>query len=178
MLLGWQSLVIVLIQSEQLSSAVVSRVIPTPSDSLTCLLGPIESSYLTPARVALSVPLVNSHTHPLAAGPLFATYPSDLQTFPTPSQGTTDPFAHIAHVGSPSTNVEAKLAGIDDESVENGTDPVGVLMVRGPSIGRVLGVGEASYVEVPSSSDGGWVGTGEKAKILANGAFKILAGRK
>jgi long-chain acyl-CoA synthetase len=171
-------LVIVLIQSEQLSSAVVSRVIPTPSDSLTCLLGPIESSYLTPARVALSVPLVNSHTHPLAAGPLFATYPSDLQTFPTPSQDTTDPFAHIAHVGSPSTNVEAKLAGVDDESVENGTDPVGVLMVRGPSIGRVLGVGEASYVEVPSSSDGGWVGTGEKAKILANGAFKILAGRK
>jgi hypothetical protein len=34
MLLGWQPLVIVLIQSEQLSSAVVSRVL-TSSDSLT-----------------------------------------------------------------------------------------------------------------------------------------------
>jgi long-chain acyl-CoA synthetase len=62
--------------------------------------------------------------------------------------------------------------------VENGADPVGVLVVRGPSIGKVLGVGEDSYVEVPSLSDEGWVGTGERAKVLANGAFKVLASRK
>jgi long-chain acyl-CoA synthetase len=139
--------------------------------------GPIESSYLMPARVVLSVPLVHSHTHPLVAGPLFASYPSDLQTFPAPSENTTDLFAHNAHVGPPSTNVEAKLVDVDDESIENGADPVGVLMVRGPSIGRVLGVGDASYVDIPSSSDEGWVGTGEKAKVLANGAFKILVSR-
>ena len=126
----------------------------------------------------MSTPLVNSHTHSLAAGPLFASHPVDLQIFPAPHQDTRDPLAHIAHVGAPSTNVEAKLVSVEDDSVENGADPVGVLMVRGPSIGKVLGVGEDSYVEVPSSSDEGWVGTGERAKVLANGAFKVLASRK
>ena len=144
----------------------------------TFFLGPLESSYLTPARIALSVFLVNSHIHPVAAGPLFASHPIDLQIIPASSQDTGDSFAHIAHVGPPSANIEAKLVGVKDESVENGADPVGMLMVRGPSVSKVLGVGEDSYVEVPSSSDEGWVVTGERAKVLANGAFKVAVSRR
>jgi long-chain acyl-CoA synthetase len=71
--------------------------------------------------------------------------------------------------------VEAKLVDIEDEAVENGADPIGALMVRGPAVGKVLGVGEDSYIEVPSSSDEGWIATGEMAKVLANGAFVVDA---
>jgi long-chain acyl-CoA synthetase len=133
-----------------------------------------------PARIALSVPFVNSHIHPLVAGPVLASHPLDLQIFPSPPKNTTDPFAYAAHVGPPSVNAEVKLINVQDKSVENGEDPVGVLMVRGPCVGKMQGVGEYSYIEVPTSSpsDEGWVWTGDRAKVLANGAFKVMAGRK
>jgi long-chain acyl-CoA synthetase len=142
-----------------------------------CFSGPIEPSDLTLARVVLSIPLVIAHIHSFSAGPLFASHSGDLQIFPAPSQNTTDPFAYISHVGPPSANVEAKLVGVEDDSVENGSDPVGLLMVRGPSVGKAVGVGEDSYVEVPSSSDERWISTAERARVLASGAFKILARR-
>lgn len=152
----------------------------TEVESKRCAsVGPIDPSSVTPARIALSVPLVNSHIHPLVTGPIFASHPLDLQIFPI-SETTTDPFDHNAHVGPPSVNLEVKLVGVEDQAVENGADPIGVLMIRGPTVGKALGTGEASYIEVPSqsSSDDGWVRIGEKAKILTNGAFKVLVARK
>ncbi|KAK7693285.1 hypothetical protein QCA50_002852 [Cerrena zonata] len=95
--------------------------------------GPLESSVLTPARIALSVPLVNAHIHPVVAGPVLASHPLDLQTFPvtpaTPGSSATDnfAFAYQAPIGPPSINIEAKLTGVDDTAVENGADPIGAL---------------------------------------------------
>jgi long-chain acyl-CoA synthetase len=79
----------------------------------------------------------------------------------------------VAHTGPPSVNVEAKLVGIEDELVENGADPVGILMVRGPSVGKLTSM-EASYVSIPSGEDEGWIGTGLRATVQTNGAFRFL----
>jgi long-chain acyl-CoA synthetase len=133
--------------------------------------GPIDAASLTPARIALSVPLVNSFTHPLVAGPVLASHPLDVQDFPSMAS---DPLASpVAHVGPPSINIEAKLVGVDDELVENGADPVGVLLIRGPPVGTLLGMED--YVAVPASDEeDGWVGTGKRAKVQSNGSFKVL----
>ncbi|KZP20846.1 acetyl-CoA synthetase-like protein [Athelia psychrophila] len=137
--------------------------------------GPIDSSYLTPSRIALSVPLVNAHIHPVAAGPIFASHPLDLQIFPVSPDHSADPFEPLAHIGPPTCNVEVKLAGIDDAAAESGGDPVGLVTIRGPSVGKVMGSGEESYIEVPSASDEEmWVTTGERGTVMANGAFKVL----
>ncbi|KAF7970736.1 hypothetical protein HWV62_23128 [Athelia sp. TMB] len=136
--------------------------------------GALDAGLLTPARIALSVPLVSAHTHPAAAGPLFASHPVDLQIFPA-SSDSADPFEALAHTGPPACNVEAKLAGIADAAAEAGEDPVGLVMVRGPGVGAVMASGEASYIEVPGQRDEeAWVATGERGRVLANGAFKIL----
>lgn len=138
-------------------------------------LGPVEATSLIPSRIALSLPLVIAHVHPLAVGPIFASHPLDLQLFPVPS----DAFGQIAHVGPPSVNVEAKLVDVDDATVEAGSDPIGQLMIRGPTVGKVLGVGDESYIEIPSATtEEGWIGTGETARVLTNGAFKVLPRKK
>lgn len=130
--------------------------------------GPLNAAVLTPARIALSIPLVNCYTHPLVPGPVLASHPLDLQDFP----GLKD--ALVAHVGPPSVNIETKLVGLDDEKVENGADPVGNLCIRGPPVGKLLG--NDDYVSIPSEDDKeGWVSTGVRAKIQSNGAFKILS---
>lgn len=142
-------------------------------------LGPVEASSVTPNRIALSVPLVNAHIHHLAAGPIFASHSLDLQIFPVPDESAEE-IERSAHVGPPSINLEAKLARVDDQAIENGSDPIGALTVRGPIVGKVLGTGEDSYIEVPpsSTSNEGWVATGETAKVLTNGAFKVVAAKK
>lgn len=95
--------------------------------------------------------------------------------FPVSPDHSADPFEPLAHIGPPTCNVEVKLAGIDDAVVESGGDPVGLVMIRGPSVGKVMGSGEESYIEVPSASDDDlWVATGERGRVMANGAFKIL----
>jgi len=130
--------------------------------------GPIQATLLTPARIALSVPLVNCYTHPLVAGPVHASHPLDLQDFPAPA-------GSVAHVGPPSVNIEAKLVGVEDALVEKGADPVGVLLVRGPAVGKLLGM-EDSYIAIPSGDeDEGWVGTGRRAKVQTNGTFQLLS---
>ncbi|KAH7916000.1 hypothetical protein BJ138DRAFT_763261 [Hygrophoropsis aurantiaca] len=121
--------------------------------------GPLELAALTPIRIALSVPVVNVHTHATTAGPLFATQALDLQILPSDSNA-------LAHVGAPSVNVEAKLVGVDDEVVEGGGDPVGEVLVRGPPVGTLLG-SEGREEE--------WVSTGERGSVLTNGAFRMLA---
>lgn len=126
--------------------------------------GPLSADILTPARVALSVPLVNAHTHPLVTAPIFASHGHDLQTF---SQSDSSD-AGIAHVGPPTVNIEAKLVGLDDEAVEKGADPVGTLHVRGPIVGKVLGIEEdAEAKEEP------WAPTGYTGKAQTNGSFKV-----
>ncbi|KAK1232980.1 hypothetical protein PQX77_003894 [Marasmius sp. AFHP31] len=146
--------------------------------------GPLPASILTAARVALSVPFVNMFTHPTVAGPVFASHPLDLQDFygresPTISVASNE----TAPVGPPSVNVEAKLVGLaSDEAVETGqTDPAGVLLLRGPPVGKLVNPRlnvEEGYVDVkkptPSPEDEGWIGTGVRASVGTNGAFRIL----
>ncbi|KAG2146901.1 uncharacterized protein EDB93DRAFT_1147985 [Suillus bovinus] len=125
--------------------------------------GPLPSDTLVPARLALSIALINTYTHGSAAGPLFATHAFDLQMLPSSS-----PTAEPAHVGAPSVNVEAKLAGVKDDVVEQGGDPIGELLVRGPSVGNMLSAdGEAGEKNA-------WVNTEEIARAMTNGAFKVL----
>jgi long-chain acyl-CoA synthetase len=128
--------------------------------------GLIEPSNMTPSRIALSIPLVHAYTHPLVAGPILASHPLDLQSFPST---VGDSFSQIAHVGPPSINVEVKLIGIQDEGVENGEDPAGILHIRGPPVGKMVGVGEDTV-----DDENGWVSVGAKAKVYTNGSFKVL----
>ena len=116
---------------------------------------------LASARIALSVPIVNAHTHPLVTAPVFASHAFDVQKFPE-AEG----FSTVAHVGPPGINVEAKLIGVNDEEIESGADPMGDLVVRGPPVGRVIGEDE----EMRKS---GWVSTGDKARVQRNGSFKV-----
>jgi long-chain acyl-CoA synthetase len=46
---------------------------------------PSSLSYVTSARIALSVPFVNSHIHPFVAGPVFASQPARSTDFPRPT---------------------------------------------------------------------------------------------
>ncbi|KAF7321822.1 Acetyl-CoA synthetase [Mycena kentingensis (nom. inval.)] len=123
--------------------------------------GPIPGDCLRPARAALSVPIINCFSHPLVAGPVLASHALDLQDLGLPT----------AHSGPPSVNVEVKLVGVVDDLVEEGGDPRGVLMVRGPSVGKLSSM-EGSYVSIPSGEEE-WMGTGEHASVLANGAFVL-----
>lgn len=133
--------------------------------------GLIETKIMTPARVALSIPLVNSLTHPLVSGPVLASHAFDLQDFPPPSNG---PLIPVAHTGPPSVNIEAKLVGVDDDHVENGANPVGILFVRGPSIAKIANI--EGYVDISSEGDGdGWISTGVKAEAQPNGSFRVLS---
>lgn len=139
--------------------------------------GPIENQLLTPSRIALSVPLVNAHIHPMVSGPVLASHPLDLQAFsnePAPSAGSAAEsytFSYLAPVGPPAANVEAKLSGVDDAAIESGADPIGALFLRGPPVGALLGVDETQGYDT-------WVATGERARVLPNGTFKVVAERK
>jgi long-chain acyl-CoA synthetase len=132
------------------------------------VIGSLETSALAPARIALSVPLVNVLNHPLVAGPVMASHPLDLQIFPTQIGG--DEFSPVASVGPPSVNVEVKLNGVNDNMVKDGGDPVGTMSVRGPSVGQALGRDNGPTMDEP---EGEWVETGLTAKVLSNGTFKI-----
>ncbi|KAI0933158.1 hypothetical protein AcV5_005970 [Taiwanofungus camphoratus] len=137
--------------------------------------GPMEAQALTPSRIALSIPLVNAHIHPRVSGPIFASHPLDLQMFPTSiaaSSSAADAYAftYLASVGPPTVNVEAKLLGVDDNAIEDGADPCGALYIRGPTVGRVLG-----HYDMQGEDDEIWAQTGERAKVSANGTFKVVA---
>lgn len=130
---------------------------------------------MTPARIAYSVPIINVLSHPLVTGPVLASHAFDLQDFPP--QKSPSGASLPAHTGPPGVNVEAKLVGVDDDAVESGSDPVGVLFVRGPPVAKVLNVEglEGSYVDVSKSTssneDDGWTGLGIRAKMQTNGAM-------
>lgn len=115
--------------------------------------GYVEKSLMDRARVLLSLPIVNSFSHPKVASHIFATHPMDLQSFIEHDH---------QHVGAPGINVEVKLLNVEDEKVEAGADPEGQLLVRGPSVGN------------GSQLENDWVNLGVKVQILKNGAFQVL----
>ncbi|KAE9406368.1 hypothetical protein BT96DRAFT_915352 [Gymnopus androsaceus JB14] len=149
--------------------------------------GSLPAKVLTPARVALSCPIINALTHPVVAGPVFASNALDLQDFPALEEAST-----LAVVGPPTVSVEAKLLGLDDTAVEAGADPIGVLTVRGPPVTKLL-AGEdlesaSGYVNVRAGESGsssgngddedGWVNLGVKIQVLTNGAFRLVTEKK
>jgi long-chain acyl-CoA synthetase len=126
---------------------------------------PLPPALLTPARAALSIPLVSALAHPLAAAPLCASHPHDLQSFARALPASP--------VGPPVVNIEAKLRGIDDAAAERGEDPQGTLLVRGPPVGRLLDDDE----DAPASGaaeDEPWIPTGVTARVQTNGSFVVL----
>ncbi|EJU05730.1 acetyl-CoA synthetase [Dacryopinax primogenitus] len=117
---------------------------------------PIPPLRLRPSRLLLSVPVVNAFIHPLVCGPACATSPFDVQFFRTPS----------AHYGAPTASLELKLNGVDDVAVERGEDPVGEMIVRGPSVLTT------TPVEIPLID--GWLKTGEAAMVQSNGSILLI----
>lgn len=97
------------------------------------ILGPLDASALTSIRIALSVPFSHVYTDPSVAGPVMSSHMLDLQSFPaieTTSASAQGVFGPLAHVGPPTINVEVKLVGVDDASVEAGASPVGEVRRR------------------------------------------------
>ncbi|KAF8160591.1 hypothetical protein BJ912DRAFT_1150914 [Pholiota molesta] len=132
--------------------------------------GAIPNDLLTPARIALSVPIVNVFTHPLSPAPVLATHPLDLQELPNVD----------AHTGPPGINVEVKLRGVDDDAVEGGADPVGEVLTRGPPVGKRVGledyvnVGAGGEEQEGAGEGEGWTALGVRARVQTNGAFVVL----
>ncbi|KAI5123321.1 hypothetical protein M0805_009342 [Coniferiporia weirii] len=127
--------------------------------------GMLEAKTVTPARIALSVPVVNAYEHPLVAGPVFFSHPLDFQMFGAAPSSVKPQVTDFAHVGPPSINIEAKLVGVDDNAIEGGADPVGEIAVRGPPVTLPLD-GEAETYS--------WVNTEKRGLVQTNGTFKIL----
>ncbi|KAF9036762.1 hypothetical protein BJ165DRAFT_1505745 [Panaeolus papilionaceus] len=144
--------------------------------------GPIDAALLTPARIALSIPLVNAFTDPISAGPILASHPLDLQDFTT-TPGTPAP------TGAPGINVEVKLTGVNDDDVEAGKDPVGLIRVRGPPVGKVVQledyvnvdvtrsvIGDGVFVQPKKQAEEGyaWTGIEARATVMTNGSFRVV----
>ncbi|KAK2460525.1 hypothetical protein APHAL10511_006995 [Amanita phalloides] len=130
-----------------------AKIIGEGAGTLRCVIVSGGKSNPLQSRTALSVPLINCFTHGAVAGPVLASHPFDLQDLPT---------SGFAHMGPPSVNVEVKLIGVDDSAIEKGGDPVGVMIVRGPSVGTQDG------------TDDGWLSTGIRFRVQANGAFQAV----
>lgn len=133
----------------------------------------MDAAHLTSARIALSVPFVNAFTHPLVAAPVLASHAFDLQDF----YSATETSKGVAPTGPPGVNVEAKLVNVDDVAVEEGGDPSGDLLVRGPPVGKMVNLED--YVDVPSGDNSDsyeWARMDVNARIRPNGSF-IVASR-
>ncbi|KAB5594422.1 hypothetical protein CTheo_2199 [Ceratobasidium theobromae] len=116
--------------------------------------------------IAMSVPIARAHIHPLAASPILASHPLDLQRhFPIAggSRVSKDPL----HVGPPAPSVEVKLVGVSESDVEAGNDPRGELLIRGTSVGTPVSESTVPYPD-------GWLPTGERAVVQSNGTFKVV----
>ena len=131
-------------------------------------LGYTPAETLTPTRIAFSIPYVNAVGSNLVCGPLFASYPHDLQIHPPPEVG--GEFESIAHVGAPTVSMEVKLVGVDDAAIEEGKDPIGEVHVRGPPVGTLLG-------EMDRNGEN-WLSTGYRGRVQPNGCFKVVPHNK
>ncbi|KIJ44134.1 hypothetical protein M422DRAFT_67748 [Sphaerobolus stellatus SS14] len=151
---------------ESLRGIVVSQGTFFDSDifeELMAFTGELETAELENARVAFSVPIVMTYSHPLACGPVLASHPLDLQAFPA----SMAPGAFKAHFGPPAPNVEAKLVRVDDAIVDAGADPEGELVLRGPSIAKLWSERDEADAEE-------WVSTGQSARVHTNGTFRLF----
>jgi len=117
--------------------------------------GPIKSSLMMQSRVALSVPLVNAYIHPFVSSHVFSSHPLDLQSFPE---------YDYHHVGAPCINIETKVLGVDDNLVEKGDNPLGSIVVRGPTVGKPQDI----------SAEDDWIDLNVKAQVLTNGVFSVV----
>lgn len=119
---------------------------------------------------------MNVYSHPVSAGPVFASHPQDLQDFSEALDA--DDTGRPSPTGPPTVNMEAKLTGVSDEKVESGADPVGTLYIRGPALGKLSSLED--YVNVSSSNSNaseendGWLATGATARLHTNGSFRVL----
>lgn len=123
----------------------------------------------------------------MSTSPILASHLLDVQDFP-PSKADENP--QVAHCGAPSINLEVKLVGVNDEAVEAGADPRGLLIVRGPPVGKIVKLGHGArveegddYVDVGAGStilnpgdatvsgEAEWVKTDVEARVLTNGSF-------
>ncbi|CAK5277771.1 unnamed protein product [Mycena citricolor] len=127
--------------------------------------GSIPANELAPSRISLSIPIINCYSHPLVAAPVLASHALDVQDLEPDSTGP-------AHTGPPGINVEVKLVGVEDDRVESGENPSGILMVRGPPVGRLTSM-ETSYVNIETGEEDGWIGTGLRMTVQTNGAFRL-----
>jgi long-chain acyl-CoA synthetase len=123
--------------------------------------GGLLSSQVVPARVNLSVPVINAYIHPAVCGPVMASHALDVQNFPCSGA------EERAHVGPPSVSLEVKVVGVNDNEVEAGGNPEGNLLVRGPP---VCGRDELTK----SGDEESWVPTGVRAQVATNGTFRIF----
>jgi long-chain acyl-CoA synthetase len=142
--------------------------------------GSLPASVLTPARVALSCPVICTLTHPTVAGPVLASNALDLQDFPVEANS-------FATVGPPTVSIEAKLTGLDDTAVEGGSDPIGLLTVRGPPVTKLLSgedlVSASGYINVRAGEsvltvngedEDGWTNLNVKIRVHTNGTFRVV----
>ncbi|KAG8687443.1 hypothetical protein FRC09_013485 [Ceratobasidium sp. 395] len=127
---------------------------------------PSDPSTQAICSIAMSVPIVRAHIHPLSASPILASHPLDLQRhFPATggSRMSKDPL----HVGPPAPSVEIKLINVNESDIEAGNDPRGEMLIRGTSVGTPLSESSVPYPD-------GWLPTGERALVQSNGTFKVV----
>jgi len=141
---------------------------------LVVIADPVVNAGLLPIQVALSIPLVRILSHPTVCGPVCASHGLDLQSFPA-ERGTGDNETASAHVGPPSVNIEAKLVGVDDAALETKkADPVGELIIRGPSVGETVPTSEATSPASTEVAESGWMSMQRRALIRSNGTFVVF----
>ncbi len=95
------------------------RVIPCQLNRTT---GTIKLQDVTDFRIALSIPTVHAHIEFVAAGPILASHPMDLQAF---SVVETINLGAVAHTGPPVNNIEAKIINAGEYDLEHGRDALG-----------------------------------------------------
>lgn len=133
---------------------------------LVIIADPVIDAGLLPMQVALSIPLVRILSHPNVCGPICASHGLDLQYFPEKRNSSSS-----AHVGPPSVNIEAKLTNVNESEFEKGADPVGELLIRGPSIGNAVPSNDVADEEI---SEYRWVAMHQRASIRSNGTFTVI----
>ena len=112
-------------------SLYLSHVTIYSGPSLTTPIEPVDGAAIVPARIALSVPIVNAYPNPLSAGPVFASHPLDMQVLDTRAKPLSSAVEEKeekqskTHTGAPTCNIEVKLLGVNEEAVVGGADPEG-----------------------------------------------------
>ncbi|KAI6108494.1 AMP-dependent synthetase/ligase [Pisolithus croceorrhizus] len=92
--------------------------------------GPISSKVFMPAWIALSIPMINMHVNPWVSGPVFMTQTFNAQVLPSGHKPV--------HVGGLSIDMEAKLKGVKGMYLEDNKNPVGEIVVHGPTVGQEI----------------------------------------